>query len=229
MKRGQFNKGNFGIDELRIKDSLTVADLNTTRSANLVGAFLESPSLTGTTTVASVNIEGDVVLTNTVWDDLVVPLTQTRVGANSKPDFDFTDIGFQFPNNDATEILYFIVQLPHRYKEGTALYPHVHWRQAADQTPVFKLDYKWFNVGAAIPADFSTYEMSTKAITYTSGSIQQISKNATGITGTGKTISSILICKLYRQDSAYTGDCLAYQFDIHYEADSLGSDLEYEK
>lgn len=210
------------------------------KSADVTGAVAAgSVTATGAVAGASLSITGESLLgetsvseltfSDTYWDDLVVPLTQTRIGANSKPDFNFTDIGYEFPNNDATEILYFIVQLPHRYKEGTVIYPHVHWRQAADQTQVFKLDYKWFNFGDAIPADFSTHTMSTKAATYTSGSIHQISKNATGITGTGKTISSILICKLYRQDSAYTGDCLAYQFDIHYEADSPGSRDEYTK
>jgi hypothetical protein len=166
---------------------------------------------------------------DTYWTDLVTPLTTTRRGSNSRPDFDETNVGYLFPQNDATEILYFIVQLPHSYKEGTSIYPHVHWRQAADQTPVFKLAYKWYNNGAAPPAEFSIYEMSTKVFTYASGTLGQISKGAAPIAGTGKTISSMILCKLYREDNAYTGDVLTDQFDIHYELDQPGSDDEYEK
>lgn len=163
------------------------------------------------------------------WDDLRVPLTQTKQGATAKPDFDQTNVGFLFPQNDATEILYGITQLPHLYAEGTTIYPHVHWQQAADQTPVFKLDYKWFNPDAAVPADFTTFEMSDKVFTYTSGNLHQISRNTSGITGTGMNISSLIIFKLYRQDNAYTGDVLTWHMDIHYAKDALGSEGQYQK
>lgn len=169
------------------------------------------------------------IYSDTYWEDLNVPLTTTKVGALNKPDFDYTNIGFLFPQNDASEIIYFIVQMPHRWKQGTAIYPHIHWQQSADQTPVFKLDYKIYNNNELVPADFSTYTMSTKAFTYSSGNLGQISKNTTGITMTGKTISCMILCKLYRDDNAYTGDVLVNQFDIHYEIDSAGSDDEYDK
>lgn len=171
----------------------------------------------------------DVIYADTYWTDLRVPLTSGKQGALSKPDFDYTNIGYLFPNNDVAEILYIIVQMPHSWKEGTTIYPHVHWHQSADQTPVFKLDYKLYNNGAAVPADYTTYTMSTKVFTYTSGTLAQISSNATGIPMTGMEISAMLLCKLYRDDSAYTGDCLTTEFDIHYEIDSAGSDTQYDK
>lgn len=163
------------------------------------------------------------------WDDLFVPLTTTRLGSNSKPDFDFTNIGYLFPQNDATEILYFIIQMPHRWKEGSTVYPHVHWRQAANQQVTFKLDYKWYNIGEAPAANYTTYTMATNAVAYSSGTIGQLTKGTDGIAGTGKTLSSIIICKLYRQDNVYTGDALTDQFDIHYQIDSFGSRQEYVK
>lgn len=167
---------------------------------------------------------------DTYWDDLFVPLHTTRRGSTEKPDYDTTDVGFLFPQNDATEILYFTVQLPHRWKAGSMIYPHVHWRQSANHTPVFKLDYKWFDIGAAVPANFSTHTMDQlRSTPYVSGTIHQISHGATGLTGTGKGISSILVCKLYRQDNVYVGDVLADQLDFHYEIDSPGSRSEYLK
>jgi hypothetical protein len=212
MKTGQF------------EDVDITARTLTTPAADITAAEIESAA------VKNATFDGDFELLDTFWTDLVMPLTQTRVGANNLPTFNTTEIAYEFPQNDATEILYFVVQLPHGYKEGTGLYPHVHWRQTLNLTPVFKLDYKWFNVGAAVPAQWSTYTMDELALPYTADTtIQQINKNSDPIAGTGKTISSILLCKLYRDDNVYTGDALAYQFDIHYEIDSFGSAEEYTK
>jgi len=47
-----------------------------------------------------------------LWDDLRFPATATRQGALAKPDFDYTNIGLLFPQNDPTEIIYMIDQLP---------------------------------------------------------------------------------------------------------------------
>lgn len=174
---------------------------------------------------------GEVRLTGkaTVWDDVLVPLTQTKIGANGKPDFDETNIGYLFPQNDATEILYVIAQMPHKWKEGSTIYPHVHWQQAADANVTWKIDYKWFNIGAAVPAGFTTLALDQLTQTYTSGSIHQLSASANGIAGTGKLLSSILLVKLYRNDNTYTGDALAWDFDIHIEIDSIGSEAVYSK
>jgi hypothetical protein len=183
----------------------------------------------GEVSLPDVELNGDLLLVDTVWDDLVVPLTTTRQGSNSRPDFDFTNIGFLFPKNDATEILYFVIQLPHRWKAGSTIFPHVHWRQAENVTPIFKLDYKWHTIGGTVASEFLTYTMSTKKMAWTTGTIHQISDGVGGIAGTGKGISSMLVCKLYRDDNVGSGDVLVDQFDVHIEIDSLGSDLEYVK
>jgi hypothetical protein len=163
------------------------------------------------------------------WDDLLVPLTTTRVGSNSKPDFDEVNVGYLFPNNNTAEILYFIVQMPHRWKVGTRVYPHVHYRRTAAGVPTYKFVYSWFNIGSAVAAPTETYTLDTEVIPYTSGSIHQINATSSGIDGTGKGISSILVCELYRDDSSVAGDVLTYQFDIHYQVDSLGSRDQYTK
>ena len=66
----------------------------------------------------------------------------TQQGANSKPDFDYTNMGLIFPANDNTHIAYFICQLPHLYKEGTPIYPHVHWAQTSTFAATFLMDYR---------------------------------------------------------------------------------------
>jgi hypothetical protein len=165
----------------------------------------------------------------TAWDDLLMPLVQGKQGQTDKPAWDATNLGYLFPQNDATQIIYLNCQIPHRWKVGSVIYPHVHFDQSVNATPVFKIDYKWSSIGAAVPAGWTTYTMDTLVKPYTSGTIHNIVNNATGIDGTGNGISSMLQMKLYRQDNVYTGNCLATSFDIHIEIDSFGSDTEYSK
>ena len=163
------------------------------------------------------------------WDDLRFGFTQTKQGATQKPDFDFTNVGLLFPQNDAAEVVYMIGQIPHKYKLGTDIYPHIHWQQGEDKAVTWKLAYKWFKNGAAVPADFTTITTATGIFTYTTGNLLQISAWA-AIDGSGvDTVSSILLMKLYREDNVYTGDVLAFEFDVHYQIDSQGSPLQYEK
>ena len=164
------------------------------------------------------------------FNDIVFEFTPTRVDpTTSKPDFDYTNVGLLFPQNIPTEAIYITVQLPHSWKEGTTIFPHVHVRQSANQQAVFKVDYLWYNTGDTIPTVWETYTMNEYAIPYVSGSIAQIVKGANGIVATGKEISSILKIKLYRDDNVYVGDMLSDQFDIHIEIDAFGSRTQYEK
>lgn len=175
---------------------------------------------------------GEVVLSGdaTAFDDLRIPLTQTKQGATAKPDFDYTNIGYLFPQNDPDEILYIIAQMPHSWKQGSTIYPHIHYSQDESGQPVFKIDYKWVNTGGTLPAEFTTLALNTNVFTYSSGTIHQIcGSGGTGIAGTGKTLSSLLLIKLYRDDNVVSGDVLAYDFDIHFQIDGYGSKTEYGK
>jgi len=188
----------------------------------------------GTDNDSYINIskDGNVELIGnaTSYTDLLVPVTSTKVGSNNKPDFDEDNVGYLFPQNDDSEILYFIAQFPHDRNSGTHIYPHVHWDQDADQTPVFKIDYKFYDNGGDVPASFSTHTISTKVFDYDSGTLAQISRSADYINGSSITgLSPMIIGKLYRDDNAYTGDVLVKQLDFHYEVDGFGSNTEYSK
>jgi hypothetical protein len=119
--------------------------------------------------------------------------------------------------------------LPHDYKEGSDINPHIHWQQSSSSNVTWKMDYKWFNVGDLVPANYTTIALNQPFYAYTSDNLNQLSEPDSFISGTGKTISSILLVKLYRDDNVYVGDALAFDFDIHYQIDSFGSDLEYTK
>jgi hypothetical protein len=163
------------------------------------------------------------------WDDLFCPLTSSKLGVNDKPDFDYTNVGYLFPQNDTSEAVYLIVQMPHKWKIGTTIKPHVHYRRTAAGKPTFKIDYCWFNVGEAVETPTTTLTLDVEEMPYTSGSIQQVNTNEDGISGAGKGLSSILLVKLYRDDNTVSGDVLTYQFDIHYQIDAPGSKQEYIK
>lgn len=169
-----------------------------------------------------------VVLEEPVWDDLRFPATQTKTGSNLKPDFDETNIGLLFPQNNTAEVVYIVVQLPHSYKLGTELHPHIHFIQSAATVPVFKLVYRWYDNGAAVPAFGSAISTTSLSFTYTSGSILQRAVFPAIPVGAVH-MSSILDIKLYRDDNAVTGDVLVKEFDIHYQSDTIGSSLEHTK
>lgn len=166
---------------------------------------------------------------STRYDDIVFEMTPARRGALTKPDWDDVNLGLLFPRNDTSEYVDIVVQFPHRWKEGSIIYPHVHCVQGSTLQAVFKMDYKWYSLGATIPLGATTYVMDQYALTYDGGAtISNIIHNS-GITGGDRTISSIMKLRLYRDDNVYPGDMLVDQFDIHIEVDSFGSKDEYIK
>lgn len=50
-------------------------------------------------------------LAGTRWTDESFPATRQRQGATQKPDFDYTNMGLLFPQNDTDEIVYIIDQM----------------------------------------------------------------------------------------------------------------------
>ena len=175
------------------------------------------------------NVWIDTTADNVRYDDLFFPLAQARLGVNLKPDFDYTNNGLLFPQNDTSEYVLITCQLPHRWKEGTTVYPHLHYTQSLNLQPTFRCEYRWTNMGDAVSGSWTNYDLTTNAYPYTSGSIHQLLTGASGISGTGKTMSSILEFKIYRTDNVYTGDLLSKQFDVHIQIDSLGSTTQSEK
>lgn len=163
----------------------------------------------------------------TIWDDLRFPLTRALLGILNKPDYDFTNLGLLFPQNDTSEIVYIIAQISHKYKIGSSIYPHIHWVQSQATEAVWKMDYRWYDNGDDPTGGFTTLTAGAGYFTYPgSGSILQQS-NFPAINGSGiDLISSFLDIKLYRDDNLVTGDVLAKEFDIHFEIDTIGSRSE---
>jgi hypothetical protein len=166
---------------------------------------------------------------HTWWDDVSFPMTPTLKGSNDKPDYDYENLGFLFPQNNATEIVYINDQMSHAYKEGSEFWPHVHWLQTADKTPIFTLEYKFYNAGETPPETFTTYEMSTKVFPYSNQPLAQISRGVAPVVIPTLKISFMVKIKLYRNDNVSGGDVLVDHFDLHSQFDSPGSRTQFAK
>lgn len=180
---------------------------------------------------------GSVKLSSGLFDDSQTPSTAVRIGVvapTSETGFR-GDANFQalnFVHNQADEVQ-FTLQLPHSWKEGDVIFPHVHFSPWTTDTGnvQFILEYYQSNVNAQFPASPLTYTM-TKNIASNQQWYHLIAGNSTGLTMTGKTVSNILYCRLYRDntvDSNLAAKVTFLGFDYHYVKDSLGSRTEYSK
>ena len=162
---------------------------------------------------------------STFWEDLRFPATGINpTGAVGPMTFDTTNIGF-LAAAASTQSIAMIAQMPHSWKEGTLIYPHIHWEPttAGAGNVLWGMDYKWTNVGETEPVAWTT----TGVVSAAGGAFKHQIASFPALDGSGKTISSILSIKIYRVGGdtldTYGADALLKEFDIHYESDELGS------
>lgn len=185
------------------------------------------------TNYTEVEADGTIHLvgTATVFDDLRVSINATKSPAVNAPTWTAYKSGEILAFADEAvneEYVTFTVQMPHGWKEGSDITPHVHWvpstDDAADLYVKWGLTYSWANINDDFPAESTVYGTS-EAINNEAD--KHVMTNMTAISGTGKTISSMLICKLFRNSSdaadTYDHDAYLLEFDIHYEIDTMGS------
>jgi hypothetical protein len=166
----------------------------------------------------------------TTFDDLRVSGLSVKVNASAPDLVAFAPattnlLVYGFDGAATSEQVYFAIQLPHSYKEGTDITPHVHWTPTTADAGNVKwfLEYSWANTSVAFAAP------TTITVTQAAGGTAWVQNKAffSSISGAGKTISSMLICRLYRNpaDAAdtYEHDATLLEFDFHFEQDTLGS------
>jgi len=192
---------------------------------------IETTGLTATTITA-----GDLTMSSAKWDDLRFPATGLNPpGAVSDPDVDTTDGTLLF-DKASTETIVGIAQVPHAWKVGTNLRPHIHWTPTDDTAGdvVWKLEYKVAPIGDDVPAAY-TAATTTATIAADSDTLHILTEfddiDMSEVTG----LSCIILWKLSRiggsTDPAddYDNDAKLLELDFHYQIDSVGSDTEYVK
>jgi len=171
-----------------------------------------------------------------------VPVSAVRVPGSKSPTWTSYSagelLGFSYQAVEANqEEVYFVAQVPHSYKEGSNIEPHVHWvanEDTTDDPEVVRwgLEYEWVNQ----LADFSGTTTIYAEESMTDEADKHQYTEWADIDGTGKTISSMIVCRLFRNsnhanDTYDSGTALALllEFDFHYEMDTVGSRAESAK
>lgn len=179
----------------------------------------------------SIETDGTLVFNGeaTVWEDLMVPGLSVGTGASAPDLGTFGPSGniktFLFDGNSTSEQVYFTIQLQHSYKQGSNIKPHVHWAPTTTNAGNVKwfFEYTWSNIGGTFGAPTTISVVDAAAGT----AWQHQLSSLPDITGTSKTISSMLMCRLYRNPAdgsdTYPDDVAFLQFDVHYEMDTVGS------
>ncbi|MDT8394012.1 MAG: hypothetical protein RQ761_09205 [Bacteroidales bacterium] len=171
-----------------------------------------------------------------VWNDFVVPGSAAKVGSVNPPAFiAFVDgiytLAFSGGNNNYDQV-FLAIQMPHDWDEGTAIEPHVHWSPAAVTTATevvnWNFEYVWQDYESVFPS------ASQKINNIAGDVVASFRHNMTSfglIDATGMKISSILMCRLWRNGhtDSYNDNAFLLSFDIHYQTNTIGSRDQYIK
>ncbi len=171
------------------------------------------------------------------WDDLRFPATAVNPpGQAADPDFDTTNGTWLF-DAAGTETIFLIAQMPHAWKEGSTIKPHVHWYKStsAAGNVMWQLDYKKFPIGEVGDAAFTTLTATTTVSGTPDNDTAQehLLTSFADIDMTGLTLSDMLLMKVSRiggnAADTYGADCSLLEFDIHLQLDTMGSERLYIK
>lgn len=184
-----------------------------------------------------------------VWDDLRVPFNAVKIAGVRDPDFALfrndeeqsPSVGvfiYWFEPTTRNEEVFFAVQLPHNWVEGSAIIPHVHWtpklhvpEHPLNQNVRWRLEWMWESIGG----DFGLTSFVVASTHYPADSILAPGRHYMtafpALTNNpARKISSMLICRLERDathaDDTYEHDAGLFEIDFHYQIDTLGSRTE---
>jgi len=164
------------------------------------------------------------------WDDLIVVLTGAELHPTQSPVWiDYKGSRALEFSGSAAQTIYFIAQLPHTWAEETDLEFHLHAIHEAltTGTVIWDFTHSWANVGDVFPTETTVQ----KVISTHSPVDEHGAGGIATLEGTGKKISSILLCSLTRRgdiDTATTTSILIGA-DFHHLIDTFGSRQEFIK
>ena len=163
------------------------------------------------------------------WDDLRFPASTVRVGGTGTAT-EGTDGTLIFAGN-ADQVIQGIAQMPHAWKQGSAIRPHIHlqFKTSAALNTRWKLTWDIANVN-------DDFGVTTGDDTITVANAQNVNKHAIAsfaeIDMTGFKWSCVIKWTLTRLASSDAADndtnaANLIEFDIHYQSDGRGSIPEY--
>lgn len=165
----------------------------------------------------------------TVWNDINLPAANLKPGATPPtwgPFFVSGGVEGYLFSPTVEDMLHTSSEIIHGYKEGTDIQVHVHWMPVTSNVGVVRwgLEYVWVNNDGAIASTPTTIYKETTSVG-TAWAHQR--SDFPMIIGTGKTIGSAIIMRVFRDatniNDTFTGDAAMIQIGIHYEIDTIGS------
>ena len=182
---------------------------------------------------------------DTYFDDLQYQMVGQRLTSPSSGivySTYYNYVNFKKTADYPDDYLVMAIQMSHRWKIGTVVYPHIHWLQSAAAMPNFLINYNWEVQGAAESNSYTLQPHTANVYTYSSGSLNQITKFGSITPPAGAGLSDILFIYIFRDVANDSGEfagaevdvdvqdnAFASSFDIHFEIDQAGSDTEYVK
>lgn len=173
------------------------------------------------------------------WDDIRIAAISTRLlGYNDPPLVKLVDNGlgstgiitYGFSNLVEQE-LGFWLQIPHGWKLGTDLHPHVHWcrTSAGIGGVVWGLEFSWAEIGGIFPQSSIVLASDTTGSAALEHRVISFPTMPIAIS----TVSAMIGCRIFRQVSnpsdTYAASAALLEIDFHFELDAPGSRQEYTK
>ena len=180
----------------------------------------------------------------TVFEDLTIPVTSSKLNGSKEPAFDIVKsdgnkshgVFTYWFDSDGIEELFFTVQIPHKRKLNTDIFPHIHWLTSKDlngKKVRWSMEYVWANIGGDFLDTKITSNNEVISLIKEKRAYQHLLTDLGAISGANKGISSMLICRVFRDaeadDDDFDFEAGLLQIDFHYEVDTDGSRQLYSK
>jgi hypothetical protein len=168
------------------------------------------------------------------WEDLRAPATAVNpAGIVTAPSYDESNVGYNF-NGTQDQRIDIIFQLPHGWKRGSNLRPHIHVRPLTNTNGniVWHLKTSWSNSFGQQPDWTNTNTTMILSNAGTNNILREhILSLGNSVSPSGAKESSCVKYILERLGTAtaddYTGAVLLDEFDCHYYHEKSGTDPEY--
>lgn len=163
------------------------------------------------------------------WEDLRFPAaTINPSGLTGPADRELTGVfaGALLFSATATEICVGQAQFPHAKKLDTLIYPHVHWTPTTTGSGnvLWRLEYIMAAPGGVFPGSYTVLDVLGEASLIAG---MHLMAEFDPIDTTGYPASTMMCWKLSRiggdGTDTYGADARLLEFDIHYQADEIGS------
>lgn len=183
---------------------------------------------------ANVSVSGSFRLIDTAWDDLRFPAQAINPpGVTASPTRNETTGLLEF-SGTVDNIIAGVAQMPHSWKAGTAVEPHIHllFPTSSSANTRWKFEHNVVPLGGDAAVTYGQY---TALSTITVANPQNVKRHTYGdfasIDMTGAAESSCILWRLSRLAASDAGDndtnATAFmELDIHYQVEKLGSDNE---